>query len=133
MEKNNSPEKDGVPWITGQELREIYADDLSLDKYDEIRKRSVPAYEAMLAESLTEDQTRTLLMWPVRNKKEMFSQIVCPNCKEDVAEKAAAEAREEMLKLVWIEVQSCGVSREVFDGISRNIIAKSLRSGVKKP
>ena len=39
MEKNNSPEKDDVHWITGQELREIYADDLSLDKYDEIRKR----------------------------------------------------------------------------------------------
>jgi hypothetical protein len=32
-------EKDDVHWITGQELREIYADDLSLDKYDEIRKR----------------------------------------------------------------------------------------------
>ena len=43
MERNNSPEKDGVHWITGQELREIYADDLSLDKYDEIRKRSPPA------------------------------------------------------------------------------------------
>ena len=88
-------EKDDVHWITGQELREICADDLSLDKYDEIRKRSVPAYEAMLAESLTEDQARTLLMWLVRNKKEMFSQIVCPNCKEDVAEKAAAEARKD--------------------------------------
>ena len=86
-------EKDDVHWITGQELQEIYADDLSSDKYDEIRKRSVPAYEAMLAESLTEDQTRTLLMWLARNKKEMFSQIVCPNCREDVAEKAAAEAR----------------------------------------
>ena len=98
------PNKDGVHWITGQELREIYADNLSLDKYDEIRKRSVPAYEAMLAESLTEDQTRTLLMWLVRNKKEMFSQIVCPACKEDVAEKAAAEARkderEKVLKLI---------------------------------
>ena len=98
------PNKDGVHWITGAELREIYADDLSLDKYDEIRKRSVPAYEAMLAESLTEDQTRTLLMWLVRNKKEMFSQIVCPACKEDVAEKAAAEARkderEKVLKLI---------------------------------
>ena len=88
-------EKDDVHWITGQELREICADDLSLDKYDEIRKRSVPAYEAMLAESLTEDQTRTLLMWLARNKKEMFSQIVCPNCREDVAEKAAAEARKD--------------------------------------
>jgi hypothetical protein len=88
-------EKDDMHWITGQELREIYADDLPLDKYDEIRKRSVPAYEAMLAESLTEDQTRTLLMWLVRNKKEMFSQIVCPTCKEDVVEKAAVEARED--------------------------------------
>ena len=36
-------EKDDVHWITGQELREIYADDLSPDKYDEIRKRSPPA------------------------------------------------------------------------------------------
>ena len=39
----NIPEKDDVHWITGQELREIYSDDLSLDKYDEIRKRSVPS------------------------------------------------------------------------------------------
>ena len=84
-------EKDDVHWITGQELREIYADDLSLDKYDEIRKRSVPAYEAMLAESLTEDQARTLLMWLVRNKKEMFSQIVCPNWTKEQIE--AAEKR----------------------------------------
>ena len=63
-----------------------------------------PAYEAMLAESLTEEQTRTLLMWLARNKKEMFSRIVCPACKEDVAEKAAAEARkderEKVLKLI---------------------------------
>jgi hypothetical protein len=44
-------EKDDVHWITGAEIRAIYAEDLSLDKYDEIRKRSVPAYEAMLAES----------------------------------------------------------------------------------
>ena len=38
-------EKDDVHWITGQELREIYADDLSLDKYDEIRKRPAAKVE----------------------------------------------------------------------------------------
>jgi hypothetical protein len=43
-------EKDDVHWITGQELREIYADDLSLDKYDEIRKRSPPASVKILPE-----------------------------------------------------------------------------------
>ena len=39
------PNKDGVHWITGAELREIYADDLSLDKYDEIRKRPAAKVE----------------------------------------------------------------------------------------
>ena len=140
-------EKDDMHWITGQELREIYADDLSLDKYDEIRKRSVPAYEAMLAESLTEEQTRTLLMWLARNKKEMFSQIVCPNCNEDVAEKAAAEARKDerekiILGLVRLQQQllkqyiSAGpvmqemgkIRSETYDDI-----INSLRSEVKKP
>jgi len=41
---------------------------------------------------------------------------------------AAKAAREQVLKLVWIEVQSCGVSKEVFEGISRNVIAKSVRT-----
>ena len=41
----NIPEKDDVHWITGQELREIYADKLSLDKYDEIRKRPAAKVE----------------------------------------------------------------------------------------
>ena len=43
-------EKDDVHWITGAELREIYADNLSLDKYDEIRKRSPPASVKILPE-----------------------------------------------------------------------------------
>jgi hypothetical protein len=43
-------------------------------------------------------------------------------------EQGMAEAREKVLELVWIEVQSCGVSRAVFDGIAANIRAKSLRS-----
>ena len=38
-------EKDDVHWITGQELREIYADKFSLDKYDEIRKRPAAKVE----------------------------------------------------------------------------------------
>ena len=106
-----------------------------------------PAYEAMLAEFLTEDQTRTLLMWLVRNKKEMFSQIVCPACKEDVAEKAAAEARKDerekiILGLVRLQQQllkqyiSAGpvmqemgkIRSETYDDI-----INSLRSEVKKP
>ena len=115
-------EKDDVHWITGAELREIYADNLSLDKYDEIRKRSVPAYEAMLAESLTEDQTRTLLMWLVRNKKEMFSQIVCPACKEDVAEKAAAEARHAAIYEILTDPEICMPRRRTHANL------RSLRS-----
>ena len=129
----NIPEKDDVHWITGQELREIYADDLSLDKYDEIRKRSVPAYEAMLAESLTEDQTRTLLMWLVRNRKELFSQIVCPNCKEDVAEKAAAEARKDEREKVLKEIMDYVRKSKYFGKHFMLIMCESLRSGVKKP
>ena len=127
------PNKDGVHWITGAELREIYADDLSLDKYDEIRKRSVPAYEAMLAESLTEDQTRTLLMWLARNKKEMFSQIVCPNCKEDVAEKAAVEARKDEREKVLKEIMDYVRKSKYFGKHFMLIMCESLRSGVKKP
>ena len=136
----NIPEKDDVHWITGQEFREIYADTdkLSLDKYDETRKRSVPAYEAMLAESLTEDQARTLLMWLARNRKELFSQIVCPACKEDVAEKAAAEARKDEREKVLDELEQtltsdkCPVDK-CEGGNCVPCIIKSLRSEVKKP
>ncbi len=43
-------EKADVHWIAGAELREIYADDLSLDKYDEIRKRpATPVKEQIVA------------------------------------------------------------------------------------
>ena len=120
-----------------------------------------PAYEAMLAESLTEDQTRTLLMWLVRNKKEMFSQIVCPACKEDVAEKAAAEARKDEQRkwrdehpgdLVWMtpEEEEARIRRDEREKVLKEIMGyvrkskyfgkhfmlimcESLRSGVKKP
>ena len=44
------PNKDDIHWITGQELREIYADNLSLDKYDEIRNRASPAPAKILPE-----------------------------------------------------------------------------------
>ena len=121
-------EKDDVHWITGQELREIYADNLSLDKYDEIRKRSVPAYEAMLAESLTEEQTRTLLMWLVRNRKELFSQIVCPNCKEDVAEKAAVEARKDEREKVLKEIMDYVRKSKYFGKHFMLIMCESLQN-----
>ena len=132
----NIPEKDDVHWITGQELREIYADDLSLDKYDEIRKRSVPAYEAMLAESLTEDQTRTLLMWLARNRKELFSQIVCPNCKEDVAEKAAVGARHAAIYEILTDLEfACpgGEPTPICDLCGANRYCIELRSKEQKP
>jgi aromatic ring-cleaving dioxygenase len=125
-----------VHWITGAELREIYADDLSLDKYDEIRKRSVPAYEAMLAESLTEDRVRTLLMWLARNRKELFSQIVCPACKEDVAEKAAAEARHAAIYEILTDLKfACpgGEPTPICDLCGANRYCIELRSKEQKP
>ena len=92
-----------------------------------------PAYEAMLAESLTEDQTRTLLMWLVRNRKELFSQIVCPNCKEDVAEKAAVEARKDEREKVLKEIMDYVRKSKYFGKHFMQIMCESLRSGVKKP
>lgn len=103
---------------------------------DEIRKRSVPAYEAMLAESLTEDQTRTLLMWLARNKKEMFSQIVCPNCREDVAEKAAAEARHAAIYEILTDLKfACpgGEPTPICDLCGANRYCIELRSKEQKP
>jgi len=47
---------------------------------------------------------------------------------QDEMDKARKAEREQVLKLVWVEVQSCGVSKEVFEGISLNVRAKSLRA-----
>jgi hypothetical protein len=105
-------EKDDVHWITGQELREIYADDLSLDKYDEIRKRPVPAENRV--PSSTELITMANLEW--RNREERrgihnredwccgwmagFLTEKKPNWTKEQIEAAKSSARKEMAKII---------------------------------
>lgn len=46
---------------------------------------AAPHYSAMLAESLTDEQARKLLMFFARNKTHLFKEIVCPACKSEEA------------------------------------------------
>ena len=130
-------EKDDMHWITGQELREIYADDLSLDKYDEIRNRASPAPAKILPEKPCDI---CLLNDLAANDYEKLKAHDA-----EVAEKAAAEARkderEKVLKLISntdrgaCPYDTCIRSADMRcrDCLIQWIEVESLRSEVKKP
>ena len=121
-------EKDDVHWITGQELREVYADDLSLDKYDEIRNRASPAPAKILPEKPCDI---CLLNDLAANDYEKLKAHDA-----EVAEKAATEARHAAIYEILTDLKfACpgGEPTPICDLCGANRYCIELRSKEQKP
>ena len=149
------PNKDGVHWITGAELREIYADDLSLDKYDEIRKR--PASQNSGLYEPVGQKPDPCLVCQIRLKgshqcdgnpcgskveyaRKEHDRAIEQAAREDEQRKwrdelaeAAAEARKDEREKVLKEIMDYVRKSKYFGKHFMLIMCESLRSGVKKP
>ena len=114
------PNKDDIHWITGQELREIYADNLSLDKYDEIRNRASPAPAKILPEKPCDI---CLLNDLAANDYEKLKAHDA-----EVAEKAAAEARKDEREKVLKEIMGYVRKSKYFGKHFMQIMCESLQN-----
>ena len=123
-------EKDDVHWITGAELRKIYADDLSLDKYDEIRKRSVPSQ----VDILTWEKCGRKFSCPDGEDCWYLSQDYYWDCGDGATrvhkatEKVAAEARKDEREKVLKEIMDYVRKSKYFGKHFMLIMCESLQN-----